>query len=69
MDLENEVICAFWGNAAIVKSFYLTDIIILVCYSLSLFTQYIRLLISRFGVRIPAGAPAIPKDYRDLPIS
>ena len=55
-----------WGNVAIVKSCYLTDIITLVCCSLSPFTHYIRLLISRFGVRVPAGAPALPTDYRDF---
>ena len=44
--------------------FYHIDFIILICCSLSLFTQYICLLISRFGVRVPAGAPAIAKHYK-----
>ena len=51
---------------AIVKSHHLADIIILVCCSISLFTHYIRLLISRLQVQVLSGAPAIPTDYREL---
>ena len=55
-----------WGNLAIVKRCYLIDIIIFVCCSLSLFTQYISLLISRFQVQFLTGAPAFSTDYRVL---
>ena len=51
---------------AIVKSHHLIDIIILICCSLSLFTHYNRLLISRLQVQVLSGAPAIPTDYREF---
>ena len=48
------------------KNYHLTDIIILVCYSLSLFTYHIRLLMSRLQVQVLSGAPALSTDYREL---
>ena len=47
------------GYVAIVKSFYNIDIVILICCSLSLFTNYVRLLIIESLVRVWLGEPAI----------
>ena len=55
-----------WRNVAIVKSYYLTDIVILVCCSLSLFTYSERLRIWMLGVRVSPPALVIQTDYTDL---
>ena len=49
-----------------VKSYHLTDIIILVCCSMSLFTHSERLRIWMFGVRVSPPAPDIARDYINL---
>ena len=47
------------GYVVIVKSYHITVIVILNCCSLSVFIQYIRLLISMLGGRDPASAPPL----------
>jgi len=49
-----------------VKSYHLTDIIILVCCSMSQFTYSERLRIWMLGVRVSPPAPVIPTDYTNL---
>ncbi len=49
-----------------VKSFDLTDIIVLVSCSLSLFTHYIRLLIRWSVVRDPADSPLFTNTFSNL---
>ena len=51
------------GYVATVKFNELTDIVILICYSFSLFTHYIWLLIRWSGVRAPADPPAFTTYY------